>query len=72
MEDAKISTLTLSLSLQKRRERGKDYSYGLAPRAVTNSANPHFSSPMRNALEEAVVQMGLSICTTGVVFCAPF
>ncbi|OGW79931.1 MAG: hypothetical protein A2Z83_03540 [Omnitrophica bacterium GWA2_52_8] len=27
-------------------------------------------SPMRNALEEAVAQMGFSICTPGVVFCA--
>jgi len=25
---------------------------------------------MRNALEEAVVQMGFSVCTPGVVFCA--
>jgi len=32
--------------------------------------NPHFSSPMRNALAEAVVQMGFFICPTGVVFCA--
>jgi|SRR3989338_9041696 len=33
-------------------------------------SNPHFSSPMRNALAEAVVQMGFFICTPGVVFCA--
>ena len=32
-------------------------------------SNPHFSSPMRNAREEAVVQMGFSICAPGVVFC---
>src|SRR3990167_3623129 len=33
-------------------------------------ANSHFSSPIRNALAEAVVQMGFFICTPGVVFCA--
>ena len=33
-------------------------------------SSPHFSSPMRNALAEAVVQMGFFICTPGVVFCA--